>query len=375
MRLLASTVFLGLLGTTSCVGAGDPPAEVDDLTGANAAPSAEEAKACASASVGTNSAGDKVVLCHKPFADAPFVRLPADGAPGATQTFYAGVTLPTDVSGSVVLWTRDGSRYVPVDSAGAAISFTGTKLPKALHAPTNRATYTLYQFTGKPGNAIDSSFGAATAIKLSSARAVVSIDGCALDTRLLGTWEGSVSERLASPQGTGPFVKAFDPAKRVPIRIQLTSAKKANPLADYKPPGKLTDAHTMMLEGAIENWDHDVTEGGKKFPSLQAMGKKNPFLGASTGAVELYRLGNMHGVTGDGHWVFTYPAGSLSLTTNAMSFTLTGLTAPTLLFDEGVSDPEISSLDLRPHIPYTSNGHVLLLTPVAIGQSIAACAK
>ena len=67
------------------------------------------------------------MLCHVPFADAPHVRLPADEPAGDTATFYAGITLPTDYSGTFVLWTRDGSRYVPVDASGAPIAIRRTK--------------------------------------------------------------------------------------------------------------------------------------------------------------------------------------------------------------------------------------------------------
>jgi hypothetical protein len=176
-----------MLGLLACSGgAASPDAEGNDENLTAAAPSADEAKACQTGSVGKNAAGDAVVHCTLPFADAPFVRLPADKMTSTKATFYGGATLPTDYSGAFVIWGRDGKMYLPVDSSNAPIAYAdgAKKLPKGMHAPTNRMTVTIYQFAGKLGGEVDSPYGKATAFQISAARPVVEIDGCAFDSRL-----------------------------------------------------------------------------------------------------------------------------------------------------------------------------------------------
>lgn len=370
---MRSPWLLGILFTIFGCGAssGDDgtPGEEQDLT--STPPSAEEAKACEDGSVGTDATGASVVHCHKPFPTAPFVRLPADSA----TSFYGGITVPTTVADIAVIWSRDGKRFAAVDSSGKPIAFggAGSKLPKTLHAPTNRITFTLYQFTGTLGAELDTPYGKATAITLKSARPVVELDGCAFDSRLLGTFTGTVSERLATPSGSGPWAKAFDESKRVPIHVTLDTIAKSTTLAEYKGGGKLTDADTYQLRGTIDNFDKDVTVGGTKYPSLTAMGATNPFAGAKDGKIELYRLGNMHGQMNDGHWVFTYPAGSQTLSGNGMSYTLSAFTAPTWLFDADVKADDLQSVTIKPHIPFVSNGHSIILTPENVGARVGTC--
>jgi hypothetical protein len=367
--VLAAALSLG----ASLTGCSVESTAEEDLTATK--PSAAEVAGCKVGAIVKASSGESVVECTEPFAEAPFVRPPADTKSGTKLTFYAGVTLPTDVSNAIVLWDREGNRYVPVDAKGKPIAFTkSASLPKALHAPTNRVTYTLYQLVGTVGGAVDSAYGSAKSIRLTGARAVYALPGCVVDGHLEGEWEGTVSERLATPQGSGPFAKAFDASKRVPIHVTFTKAKQqVNDLADYDGKKKLSDQETFLLTGTIDNFSKDVSIRGTKYPSLAAMGAKNPFLGASSGGVELYRLGNMHGTMGDGHWVLTYPPGSQSLTGNGMTFTLTAQTAPSFLFGPDVSADELVTLDVRPHIPYVSNGHTVLMHPSAPTGTSSAC--
>lgn len=366
-------IFALAVGVTAGCSSGEP--EPDMTEDALKAPSNDEKRACEVASIGTDGTGARVVHCTKPFASAPFVRLPADKITGTKATFYGGMTVPSTFEDVAVIWARDGKRYVAVDGEGKAIAFTkaGNKLPAALHAPTNRITFTLYQFTGTLGTEVDTPYGTATAIKLSNARAAVVVDGCGLDSRMLGTWNGTVSEKLETPVGNGPFAKSFDEGRRVPIHLTLTSIKKSNPLADYAGGEPLEDASTFILEGKIDNFSEAINVGGKEYPSLAAMGRKNPFLGASDGNIQLYRLGNMHGQKNDGHWVLTYPKGAQALTGNGMSLTLTALTAPSMILEPGVAAGPLDSLEIRPHIPFLKNGHSVILSAENIGASIGRC--
>jgi hypothetical protein len=373
---LAVALAAGTLPACSSADATAPDSEDSDVT-STTPPSADEAKACQAGTVGKNLAGDSVLKCTQPFDTAPSIRLPADKKTGKEVTLYAGGTVPTDFSGAFVLWGRDGSLYLPVDASNAPIAYAdgAKKLPKTMHAPTNRMGFTIYQFTGTLGGAVDSPHGAATAIHLKTARPVVEIDGCAMDSRMLGTWDGTVSERLETPTGGGPLTKNFDESKRVPIHVTFDGIAKHAPLSDYTGGKVLKDAATFDLTGTIDNFDHDVTVDGKKYPSLQAMGAKNPFLGAKDGKIDMYRLGNMHGQQNDAHWVLTYPAGSENLSGNGMSYTLTSFTAPAMLFNAGVTAEPIDQLEIKPHIPFLANGHSVLLSPVKIGEKMGQCGE
>jgi hypothetical protein len=262
--------------------------------------------------------------------------------------------------------------YVPIDASSKGIEYDGGKLPKTMHAPTMRSTYTVYQFTGTEGGSIDSAYGKATKLSLTGARPVVEMDGCAFDSRLAGTWEGTVSERLEHPTGGGPLTKNFDESKRVAIHLTFSALTKDPNLSEYKGGARIKDHESFMLQGTIDNFDKDVTLDGKKYPSLKAMGDKNPFLGAKDGKVQLYRLGNMHGLMNDGHWVFTYPAGSQSLTGNGMSYTLTSFTAASMLNPGDDSDP-LGVVEIKPHIPYTMNGHSVVIKPLSVGAKTGQC--
>lgn len=363
-----SLVALLGIGCTAPVDGADG-ADEQDVTSAR--PSADEEHACAEGTVKKNALGDTIVSCTKPFTDGAPLHLPADRASGDTIAFYGGITAPTDASDTFVVWSRDGRRFVPVDEHGAGISFgRGRGLPNALHAPTNRVTFTVYELSGTPGAAMETPYGPATAIRLVGARPVVEIDGCTFDSRLAGTWEGTVSERLATPQGGGPFAKAFDDGKRLPIHVTLDVTQRFGSLQEYDG-HSATDQPTYKLTGTIDNFDRDVDDGGKHYPSLAAMGDANPFKGATSGKIELYRLGNMHGIQNDGHWVFTYPVGTQSISGNGMSFTLAALSASSFL----THAPALDRIEIKPHIPFTMNGHSIVLAPLAVGAKTGQCPR
>ncbi len=367
--------LLAFAATACGSGSGDSAAGDDSDVTASTPPSAEEAKACQTGTVTKNGAGDTILACAQPFDAAPAVRLPADKTSSGTISLYAGASVPTDFSGAFVLWDRDGKLYLPVDSANAPIAYAdgAKKLPKTMHAPTNRMALTIYQFTGTLGGAVDSPHGAATAIHIKTARPVVELDGCAIDSRLLGTWDGTVSERLATPTGGGPLTKNFDETKRVAIHVTFDGIGKHPALSDYTGGKVLKDADTYDLSGTIDNFDKDVKIGGKTYPSLTAMGAKNPFFGAKDGNIDMYRVGNMHGQQNDAHWVFTYPAGSQNLSGNGMSYTLTAFTAPVFLFANGVAPKDIAQIEIKPHIPFLANGHSVDLAPLQIGAHLGKC--
>ncbi|MDB4946722.1 MAG: hypothetical protein JWP97_6256 [Labilithrix sp.] len=379
-KLLSAAAAAGLVAACGAPpGTGEEAAQ-EDLSRTQTA----ELHACAEGDLHTNALGDKVVLCTRLFDDGTPLHLPADDLGSSTVTFYAAVTLPTTAGGAFHVWTRGGAGYVPVDARGAVLPFDGGKgLPAGLHAPTNRVTFTIYQLKGKLAGDVEEADGSsARGIVLTSARPAVELSGCVLDRHLLGTWEGSASQKLLTPTGQTPFGKDFDPAVRVPLHVTFSKLVKGNPLSDYAGGETMADAATYVLKGTIDNFDADLTAGGKTYPSLSALGKKNPFAGARSGSIELLRLGNMHGLRNDGHWVLTYPAGSQSLTINGMSNVLVAFTAaqifvstPASAGDGGSqsSRADLARLEIFPHIPYSGNGHTVDLHPLAVGASTARC--
>jgi hypothetical protein len=299
--------------------------------------------------------------------------LPDDVVNGADATFYGGITVPATADAMTVIWGRDGKRYVAVDKSGKPIEF-GSKLPSSLHAPTNRVTFTLYQFKGTLGGEVDTFvFGKATGIRLESVRSVVMVEGCAFDGRLVGTWTGTVTEHLEQVQHWGPISHAYDENKPIPIHLTLGSMKKWTTLQEYDGPDHMSDAQTYMLEGTIDNFSEDVTVNGRTYPSLKAMGVKNPFPGAEDGKVALYRTGNMHGLSDDSHWVFQYPDKSQDLSVTGMTNVLTALTAPSMLLGSDAKVPDLQTIEIKPHIPFSTNGNIITLTPENVGAGLAQC--
>jgi len=68
------------------------------------------------------------------------------------------------------------------------------------------------------------------------ARAVYDIPGCVFDGHLMGTWEGTASERLSTPEGSGAWAKAFDDTKRkdygVVVARELMALRRYSDAAD-----------------------------------------------------------------------------------------------------------------------------------------------
>ena len=82
------------------------------------------------------------------------------------------------------------------------------------------------------------------------------------------------------------------------------------------------------------------------------------------------RLG-MHGIGLDNHWVITYPNGSANLTASGMSNGLDAL-SPAALFSTA-PDATGGEVKVLPHLARAANGHIVSISPVAIGTSIGKC--
>lgn len=337
--------------------------------------SAAELAGCPDGKAASSSLGEPVVLCGSGHTSGALLHPPPDAIGAATATFYG--TLVSDSKGDYsVLMTRKGRMFAPVDSRGARVKFLDAKsFPKAMHMPTNHTVDTVFQFSGSLTSAsVETLGGTAKGFRIKSARPVYQMDGCSLDRRLLGTWVGDAAERLKTPQTTmpGPFGTIyFDAKKRVPLLIDFERLSNPNLLAENNGGYPIRDAKTHTVRGTIRNFSTKVVFEGVTYPSLTAMGATNPFAGASSGEVALSRSGNMHGLGHDAHWVFDYPTGSNSLSTNGMNTALSEYQAQEWL-EEGGSKT-LSTIRTKPHIPYITVGQDLSLRALHIGTHTEAC--
>lgn len=327
--LMLSSAVAGLL--VACgASPGDDASQEDDLRKKDGG--AAHFSACEQQHVGANADGDSLIVCDKPFADAPHVRLPADDTSGDTVTLYVAYQLSTGE-----FFTRDGKSLYLTDGKGKALGFQdhGESLPKSMRMPSNRNMYTLYRVTGTISQ-VAPPFGKdkVPAIHVATGEPVAMIPGDVIDGTMLGTWEGMTNLRTAD----GKFSE-----DETPIRVSFTNKVAGTNLKVWESGTSLPDGKVFKLTGVIENWDKSVKgSDGKCYPALTGLGDKNPFHGAKNGKVDTYRLGGMH-FAGDQVLVFTVPGG----TTN-WSMTAMGGLGPFSPVD-WISKKGWSELSLTPH--------------------------
>ena len=330
-----------------------------------------------------DSAGNSATLCKKLFLEKPYIHLQDDDQTSDSMhvTVYGGIFPGED--NVIYLLDRDGKQYALADAKGKAFNFISAPVLKKLAGfPSYRYIFTIYKVTGKIKGQVAQP-GTSTklpAFTPDSIKPVVIVDGCAIDSFLLGTWEGQVTPRLEKPISLGgPLVTYFDEKSRVPVLIHFDEIKLREPngIYNWSGNGRLKEEKSYQLNGTILNMTQDYTTAeGKKYPSLASMGDRNPFLGAKDGAVNLSRYSNMHGLPYDDHWVLTYPDGSQNLSTNGMTHRLEFFDPATLIAkSENSADAERNGILMFPHIPYYTTRHRMELTPVSIGQQSGACGK
>ncbi len=313
-----------------------------------------------------------LVRCTKTHPSAPFLRPSlADslGTRGQAGKFYGAMLPPRSVAGEVRLFDRNGTMYLATDARGVPLDF-GNPSPalKKAGLPTNRVYYTLYRFEGalRPGN-VTVGDTTAPAFALTSATPIADVDGCAVDSLLLGQWEGTVTTRLSpEPAGNPMFTPLFDARSTRPLRVTFGSLAKGGLLADWQG-GPMADQRTYVARGVIDN-----------YADFAALGAKNPFLGSHDGNIDLSRRGAMHGLANDNHWVLTYPRGTRSTTTNGMSYEMQALSTASLLLPATVSAATARALrtvEVRAHVPYANSGFVITLQPKGIGSAAGNCPR
>ena len=311
-----------------------------------------------------------LAVCSTTYPQAPFVRPSlADAFPSSgTAKFYGAMLPPRSLEGGMRLFDRNGKVYLATDARGASLDFVRPpESLKNLKLPSNRVYFTLYRFEGTVGPTVRTADATGPGFALTKATPIAELDGCAVDSLLLGTWEGTVSKRIdPAPTGNPMFTKYFDEADTAPIRLTFTRLEKGTKLGDWT--GDPIASHqTYIAKGTVSD-----------FADLTALGKKNPFLGASTGEVELYRRASMHGLGNDNHWVMTYPTGTTQVTGNGMSYEMQALSMASLIAPARLSramEETLRQVAVRPHLPFNNDGHVVVLKPTSIGASAGQCPR
>jgi hypothetical protein len=321
------------------------------------------------------SDGVKVTVCDMLFATRPHVRPPEtdDFSRSSLASFYAALYIAPGFGEGVYLTDRNNKRYLVVDTTGERANFSnGTGFPSSLGIPNNRYLNYIYSVTGTIGSITDPTLGNIATIQIKTAVPSIFISGCAIDSFLLGKWEGTVSARLSSPGGFGAFSTYFDEADRIPLAVTFDKIERAQNLREWDG-SRINDSGTFKLTGKIENFSTPATAHDHTvMPAIDSLGARNPFASATDGNIELYRIANMHGIGFDNHWVMTYPRGAANLTVNGMSDTLDFFTPPYLMSNSVGGDP-LFTLQIAPHIPFRASGHSMVLTPIEFGQASGVC--
>lgn len=315
-----------------------------------------------------------VTHCTTTFADAPFVRGPAASIPASGDVkLRAAVQVANVMDFAMMAVASDGTRLAIVDDHGALAAFDKPpSVLKALGFPSYRTVSTLYDLEGTIGDEVDSPWGKLRGLRVTKAAPAVVIEGCALASVLVGTWEGTVTTRLATPIGSGPLTKTFDESKTAPLHVTVSATAAFGKFIDWN--SRATDLDNFQLRAVIDNLTKEFRDGDTVYPALSSLQGGGPFAGATDGSVNLYRLGTMHGIGGDGHWVLDYPKGSQDLTTNGMSQEAAGIfAAGASWLTQKTPDADLGEVVIRPHLPYSRNGHVVRLHPLKIGAQAGHC--
>ncbi len=198
-----------------------------------------------------------VVVCDKAFDSAPRVHLPPDD----------GVTVHAAVGGSGLV-SRDGQ---VVDRVTFDTTGTNADVPAGFAMPSYEFLEHVYAITGQ------------------TVRPILRITPEVLDGNLLGTWEGTLSRRVA--------VGEYDEATRIPIRVTFDHFADAQHEIHRWNPYEASDpilTYALRVQGTIANATQPITlASGTCAPSLASLGDGNPRLGMPD-AVEFMREVAMH---------------------------------------------------------------------------------
>jgi hypothetical protein len=140
--------------------------------------------------------GVSVEICDSLFSERPYIRPPNDTATTLYVAFEDGGFID-----------RDGIGYLPVDEQGAPA--------RVLEDAGNRQLIQLYRVEGTLGDKVDPKTNwEKKSIVVKSVTPVLLIAGEAIDSALIGSYEGTISGRIGD--------RNYDENVRVPFRVTLS---------------------------------------------------------------------------------------------------------------------------------------------------------
>jgi hypothetical protein len=310
---------------------------------------------CQKQSIGADADGDQVVRCEQAFAEAPLVRPAADVLQGSkvTSMFVGLIDGGYGIGAEVV--DRAGKAYVLVDSSGKSIGgFKDGHIPAGFKMPSNRFVYLVYRVAGSLSS-VTIGGNELPAMHVTKAAPAVLLTGQAIDSTLLGAWEGTVSQRTSSSR--------FDAEQTLPLRLSFGKLTKMSAaMKEWDGDSTLPDGTRYTVSGTLENAQTGVLGAdGRCIAALSDAGAANPFSGASDDQVALNRDPGMH-FAGDTELVLTYPSGTPGLTPTGMGNLTVAMPAALI---QTMPAGDFAEVTLHPHGP--PSGHQVTLHRVSGG--------
>jgi len=269
----------------------------------NNSSSGDDKSVCLEQSAGQTSDGDAVTVCQKIFAEAPFVRLPADDTASSTATINGAVELDIhedpDHPGVWIIpqarfIDRNHKTYILLNPDGTPANQQSPAMASN-HLPSNRVHFLLYEAKGTVSG---------DQFKLQSLKPIVMVTGHAIDERFLGAWEGTMSLYTGDHTWTPEETNAK-------VRVEVTGLVPFTPIPQISetitPP--LADGTRFKAAGGVANMDTKVKlSTGECIPSLKSLGSSNPLFEAKDTVLTLFRFPAMHSADSkDFHVVLDYP--------------------------------------------------------------------
>jgi hypothetical protein len=287
-------VVAALVSACASASPGDPSEAVR-----SASSTLSGARVCAEQASGTTADGDDVVVCTKLFAEAPFIRPAADTTEAGESVLFGTVGFGYGVNGTPYTFhDRDGRVFALRDAAGNELS-GDSAVVRENHLPSSRVHFLVYEVRG----AVEGD-----AIRLSSLRPAVLVDGKAIDARMLGTWEGTMTLRIGGEEGN----QTWSDTETAKARVELTELVRMDNIQGPTPDSaRLADGTRFKAVGSVVNTDKSVRlSTGECAAALKSYGEKNPLFTATASNFGLWRYPAMHTMAAeDFHMVNDYPTG------------------------------------------------------------------
>jgi hypothetical protein len=301
----------------------------------------------------------EVPTCTKLHPGFPRISLPEpDAEEGGSLVIYGALAVDNGYPNHWRFYDRMGKSWRVTDPTGAkAFRFGDAKVFSSASEVnvSYRYLFTVFRAVAAETHLPDTG---EEGLHIKSLTPVLWVDPAAVEGSLLGEWAGTTTPRIpvAERPPAGHFgQKAFRGDQAVALRVRFDSITVSDTgFSETRGNGKVPGTKVYRLKGRILNGEE-----------LKGLGEANPFYGATSDEVTLYRNLNMHGLLRDDHWVFDYPLGSADLSMNGMSLGTDFMSVAALLVQSPnqLTDDQ-TDIVVLPHIPFVTNGHRVRIRPV-----------